>query len=452
MIGKTIRGNLLVTSFLGSGAMGTVYLAENVNLPDKKYAIKILRSELTDDAGFQARFYLEAQNQSKLSHPNIVDVVDYFAEGDCYFLVLAYIDGKALDVVIREEAPLAEARVLSVFRGILEGLDCAHKHGIVHRDVKPSNVLIGNDGRARIVDFGIAIQAGTTRMTATGTAVGTAAYMSPEQIARPQSVDHRSDVYSAGVVLYEMLTGQVPFEGATAFEIHEQHVNRPPPDPRKTAPGLSPGLTAIVLKSLEKDPAKRYAGCGDFLASLEAYSRIVPPLPKSPVRWIVAAASIAVVAGVGFVVYRSATAPPPAPIVTTITRVVDSAPGAPVALVAATRQALVYFCQNLERVPRYRKGKQDAALIGDSGQTDQFEARLVEVEGNLVEHSTQYVDDLRQLAAMDKGRVKAALSDAASSAAKSFQGEVAKDYDAIVAGGNVSRASMEGSCGASLPR
>src|SRR5262245_27929060 len=224
MIGRTIR-NFRIVSVIGEGGMGVVYLAKHIELP-KRFAIKCPSTALSSDPQFRERFFREAQNQALLAHPNIVQVTDFFEEGGQFFLVMEYVDGPDLGKVIEAKGKLKEEEALSIFEGLLRALEFAHSQGIIHRDIKPSNILIDQNSIARLMDFGIALLVGTQRLTTTGVA-GTPYYMSPEQIERPQEVDYRSDIYSLGIVLYQMLTGKVPFEGATDYAVQDQHVHSP---------------------------------------------------------------------------------------------------------------------------------------------------------------------------------------------------------------------------------
>lgn len=269
MIGTTI-GNLKIVSKIGEGGMGIVYMAEHVTLP-KRFAVKCLSPTLTRKSDFRERFFLEAQNQALLDHPNIVQVTDFLEKDDYFFLVMEYANGKELDDVISEKDRLSEEESLSIFKDALTGLNFAHSKGLVHRDIKPSNILVDDDGRVRIMDFGIAILAGDKRLTAAGVNIGSPWYMSPEQIRSPKNIDHRSDVYSMGIVLYEMLTGNVPFEGDTDYAIKNQHINADVPDPLEINPDISERLAKIITRALEKDPDDRYSGCGEFLQYIQAY-------------------------------------------------------------------------------------------------------------------------------------------------------------------------------------
>ncbi len=269
MIGETV-GHYKIISEIGRGGMGVVYLAEHLSL-GKKFAVKILSSELTNSAQFRKRFYEEAHNQAQLNHPNIVQATDFFEFKDQFVFVMEYVDGNDLGTIIKENGPLLETTAFTIFKDVLEALNYAHSKNLIHRDVKPQNILIDERGRARLMDFGIAIMFGRERLTATGTAVGSPWYMSPEQITNPLHLDKRSDVYAAGIVLYEMLTGDVPFDGESDFAVREQQVHNRPMDPHQRNAKIDSKLSALILKALEKNPDNRYQSCADFLQSLHDY-------------------------------------------------------------------------------------------------------------------------------------------------------------------------------------
>lgn len=269
MIGKTI-GNLRIVSEIGRGGMGVVYLATHITL-EKKFAVKCLSPHLTEDPRFRERFYMEARNQALLDHPGIVQATDFFEEEGTFFFVMEYVNGSSLADMIRESGKLSEEEALAIFRGFLDALNFAHNRGIIHRDIKPSNILIDSNGRARIMDFGIAILMEGERLTATGSSVGSPWYMSPEQIIHPLDIDHRSDVYSSGVLLYEMLAGDVPFDGESEFSVQEQQVHTKVPDPRQRNPKIPLELSRIILKAMEKSPENRFQGCAELLAEIDRY-------------------------------------------------------------------------------------------------------------------------------------------------------------------------------------
>jgi ribosomal protein L37E len=272
MVGRTIGKNLRIVSELGQGGMGVVFLAEHVTL-GKPFAVKCLGPELTGNPQFRDRFYREAQAQARLEHPNIVRVTDFFEEGSKFYLVMEYVDGQDLDEMIKRKGRIPEKLALSIFKGILEGLNFAHGKGVIHRDLKPSNIIVDENGTAKIMDFGIAILSEELRLTGLAATMGTAWYMSPEQINRPEAIDHRTDVYSLGIILYEMLTGMVPYVGKTDYAIKQQHLGSRIPDPREKNPEIPDRLSGMIRKALQKLPQDRFDGCWEFLETIEVYEK-----------------------------------------------------------------------------------------------------------------------------------------------------------------------------------
>jgi serine/threonine protein kinase len=271
LIGRTIHGNLSINALLGEGGMGRVYLATNTEVREKRYAVKVLKGKLTGSATFQEHFYDEARHQALLDHPNIVQMIDYFHVDDEYFLVLEYVDGQPLSELIDSKGGkgLPEKQALTIAKGMLAGLDCAHRLAILHRDVKSSNVLVDRTGRARLTDFGIAMEAGGQVRGNDRRVVGTPAYMSPEQLKDSEGIDHRSDVYSAGVVMFEALTGRLPFTGDTFEAVQAQQLAHPAPDPRDFNPKIRKRVAEILRHAMRNDPAQRFQGCAQFLKALE---------------------------------------------------------------------------------------------------------------------------------------------------------------------------------------
>lgn len=288
--GEKIRDYILEEK-IGEGGMGEVWRAEHTIL-HRKVAIKAMARHVEADPEFGQRFLQEAQSQARLSHPRIVHVTDFFAEDGQYFLVMPLLSGKNLADRLHEvQAPLSVGEALAVARDVLDALDYAHQQGVIHRDVKPSNVLLGEDGHASLTDFGIALSLGRQRVTQATTSLGTPHYMSPEQIRSPRNVDHRTDVYSFGCVLYEMLTGRPPFADAvdsddTDFALKEAHVYRAPESLRTWNPQIPAWLDAVVLRALAKNPDERFSGCGEFRRTLEApaaeASAAAQPIPPAP--------------------------------------------------------------------------------------------------------------------------------------------------------------------------
>jgi serine/threonine protein kinase len=255
---------------IGRGGMGEVWRAHQRN-PRRTVAIKIIREDGEQAAMFRQRFAREAEAMAGLDHPHIVPVRDYFVSNGTACLVMGLIDGGSLEG--RGAFPLDVA--LRVSGEVLDALNSAHQAGVIHRDIKPSNILLDQNGRAYITDFGIALVAGTeriTRLSRSGSAVGTPEYMSPEQIATPDDIDHRTDVYSFGCVLYEMLSGQPPFgsrdDGTTEFELMQAHVQRSPVPIRQRNPAIDKQTEAVIQCALSKDRERRFAGCGDMALAL----------------------------------------------------------------------------------------------------------------------------------------------------------------------------------------
>src|SRR5262249_8707299 len=235
--------------------------------------------------------------------PSIVQVTDFFEEKGEFFLVMEFVDGQDLSHLIQSRARLPESEALPILRDVLSGLGYAHSQGLVHRDLKPSNLLLDKKGPARIMDFGSSIMAGAEKsLTAAGTTIGSPWYMSPEQILHPHRVDQRADVYALGIVLYEMLTGSVPFDGETDFVVKDLQLRAPVRDPRESSPEVSEAVAQIVLKAMAKDPADRFQNCAEFLAAIDTVQR-QPVTPRPPV--LIAALVVAVAASVAVIAYQS---------------------------------------------------------------------------------------------------------------------------------------------------
>lgn len=267
--GDQIRDYVL-DKCIGRGGMGEVWRAHQRN-PRRTVAIKIIREDGDHVGMFRQRFAREAQAMAGLNHPHIVPVHDYFVSNGTACLVMGLIDGGSLEG--RGALPLEVA--LRISGEVLGALNSAHQAGVIHRDIKPSNILLDQNGHSYITDFGIALVAGTeriTRLSRSGSAVGTPEYMSPEQIATPDDIDHRIDVYSFGCVLYEMLSGQPPFgsrdDGTTEFELMQAHVQRAPAPIRQRNSAVDKQTEAVLRCALSKDRDERFAGCGDMALAL----------------------------------------------------------------------------------------------------------------------------------------------------------------------------------------
>jgi serine/threonine-protein kinase len=235
-----LGGRYRLTARIGEGSFAETYLATDSSL-GRQVAVKVLREHYARDPRFVARFEQEARAAAAVSHTNVVDIFDYGRDGDTLFITMEWVDGTDLKQLIRDKAPLPVAEAVRLIRGILRGLGAIHRAGIVHRDVKPQNVLISKDGEPKLSDFGIARGSADTGLTDTGMAVGTAAYMAPEQ-AIGRNVGPAADIYSAGVILFELLTGQLPFPGDNPVQVMYRHVNDIAPRPRDLNPSISPAI------------------------------------------------------------------------------------------------------------------------------------------------------------------------------------------------------------------
>ncbi|MDX6426491.1 MAG: eukaryotic-like serine/threonine-protein kinase [Gaiellaceae bacterium] len=289
MVGEVLSDRYEVEELVGTGGMSSVFRAHD-RLLDRKVALKVLHQQFTGDADYVERFRREARAVAALSHPNIVTVIDRGEHGNRQFIVFEYIDGENLKALIQRRGPAPVTTALELALQNARGLSFAHQQGLVHRDVKPQNVLLNGDGQAKVTDFGIArsldVQHG---MTQTGTVLGTSDYIAPEQ-AQGQRVDEHTDVYSLGVVLYEMLTNEVPFPGENFVAVAMRHINEAPPPIRDKRPDVSPRLEAAVHRAMAKRPEDRFQTMADFCRELEANlaetqgQTVVAPAPPRKAR------------------------------------------------------------------------------------------------------------------------------------------------------------------------
>jgi len=265
LLNTLFDGRYRIVRKLGTGGMANVYLAEDEVL-GRRVAIKILNDRHAGDEQFVERFRREAKNAASLSHPNIVSIYDRGEAEGTYYIAMEYLDGRSLKELIVARGPAPVNVAIDYARQILAAIRFAHRHGIVHRDIKPHNVLVDGEGRLKVTDFGIA-RAGTSQMTEAGSIIGTAQYLSPEQ-AKGAPVDQTSDLYSVGVVLYELLTGVVPFSGDTPVEIAMKHLSATPEPPSAKRAEVPRELDMVVMRALAKDPSDRYQSAEEMDADL----------------------------------------------------------------------------------------------------------------------------------------------------------------------------------------
>jgi len=269
MSSKIIAGRYELLEKIGDGGMAVVYKAK-CRLLNRFVAVKILRPEYSKDEKFIENFRKESHAAASLSHPNIVSIYDVGREGNINYIVMELVEGKPLSKIISEEAPMDYKNVISISKQIASGLSAAHKHGIIHRDVKPHNILINEDGIAKIADFGIAKAVSTTTIVdnTKETVMGSVHYFSPEQ-ARGGYVDEKSDIYSLGIVMYEMLTGEVPFDGDNPVTVALMHINEEIKPPSRLVSNIPPNLEKIVLKATDKYQANRFKSADDLIKALD---------------------------------------------------------------------------------------------------------------------------------------------------------------------------------------
>jgi serine/threonine-protein kinase len=266
LTGRLLDGRYAVTARIAHGGMATVYQATDTRL-DREVALKVMHAELARDEDFVRRFIGEAKSVARLSHQNVVAVYDQGADGPFLYLTMEYVPGRTLKQLLRDSGRFSPATALEIMAGVLDGLAAAHASGIVHRDVKPENVLVTADGRIKVADFGLARALSAAGHTRAGLLIGTVAYVPPEQVTGG-TTGPGGDVYSAGVMLFELLTGRLPFTGDTPLSIAYQHVNADVPAPSSIAPGIPAPVDQLVLAATSRDPARRPADAGEFLRAV----------------------------------------------------------------------------------------------------------------------------------------------------------------------------------------
>ena len=278
-VGRLLDGRYRVESLIATGGMATVYLGTDTRL-DRTVALKIMHAELANDEDFVRRFVGEARSVARLSHPNVVGVYDQGADGRTLYLAMEYVPGRTLRDLLNERGSLPPREALDIMEGVLGGLGAAHAAGLAHRDVKPENVLLGAAHAVKVADFGLARMLAGTSHTKTGMLIGTAAYLAPEQVSQGVA-DARTDVYAAGVMLFEMLTGQQPHTADTPLAVAYKHVNEAVPLPSQLVDGIPPALDDLVIRATSRNPDLRPADGGQALRSLNEVRLSLPPAPPA---------------------------------------------------------------------------------------------------------------------------------------------------------------------------
>ena len=266
LVGKIIGNRYEILEKIGVGGMATVYKAK-CHVLNRYVAIKVLKDEFTTDEEFIRRFNIEAQAAASLSHPNIVSIYDVANEGNLYYIVMELVKGKTLKQIINEDGALPWKWSVNIVIQIASALETAHKNNIVHRDVKPHNIIITEEGVAKVTDFGIAKAVSNSTITAFGTTIGSVHYFSPEH-ARGGYTDAKSDIYSLGIVMYEMLTGRVPFDADTAVSVALKHMQEKPVEPMKLNPSIPFAVNKIIMKAIQKEVSLRYQSATEMIRDL----------------------------------------------------------------------------------------------------------------------------------------------------------------------------------------
>ncbi|HEX8637166.1 MAG TPA: serine/threonine-protein kinase [Pyrinomonadaceae bacterium] len=261
MIGQIV-GNYKIEAKLGEGGMGAVYRGVDTML-DREVAIKALRPELASQTSVVERFRSEAVTLAKLNHPNIAALYTMFRQGEELYMVLEFVRGETLDTIMQRRGALPAEEAIPVFCQVLDGIDHAHELGIVHRDIKPANIMLTENGKLKVLDFGIARLLGSARMTRAGNIIGTLEYMAPEQV-KGQETDGRSDIYALGMMLYEMLTGRLPFQTENEFELMKLQTETMPPSPREINPAIPVEVEEAIMRAIQKNPDERFQTAGEM--------------------------------------------------------------------------------------------------------------------------------------------------------------------------------------------
>ncbi|EET86940.1 serine/threonine protein kinase [Clostridium carboxidivorans P7] len=276
MIGTMLGNRYELLEKIGEGGMALVYKAK-CHLLNRYVAVKILKEQYSDDKEFVEKFKREATAVASLSDNNIVNIYDVGTQGDINYIVMEYVNGKTLKQIIREQGKIPTAKTANLAIQIARALDCAHRNNIIHRDIKPQNILVTNEGVVKVTDFGIAKASNSVTITNSSKVMGSAHYFSPEQ-ARGSFVDCRTDIYSLGIVIYEMCTGRVPYDADSPVSVALKHIQEPVIPPKQLNENIPDNLNKLILKAVEKEPIKRYQTIKDMLTDLRKNKKIIRKL------------------------------------------------------------------------------------------------------------------------------------------------------------------------------
>ena len=279
--GSIINDRYQIIKTLGEGGMANVYLAHD-NILDRNVAVKVLRGDLANDEKFVRRFQREALSASSLSHPNIVEMYDVGEDDGQYYIVMEYVDGKTLKQVLKQRGHLSITEVVDIMLQLTDGLAHAHDAYIIHRDIKPQNIMILSNGMIKITDFGVATALNSTQLTQTNSVMGTVHYLPPEQ-ANGKGSTVRSDIYSMGIMMYELLTGLVPYKGESAVEIALKHLREPLPSVRKVDPTIPQSIENVIIRATAKNPKNRYTDAREMHEDIKT---ALDDSRKDEKRWV----------------------------------------------------------------------------------------------------------------------------------------------------------------------
>jgi serine/threonine protein kinase len=426
--GAPIGDHFVIRTLLGSGGIGDVYLAEHASLPDIKCAVKVLRPEFSGNSCFVEMLRAEARKQARLKHDNVVQIHDFFEWNGRCCLIQSFVSGENLSRIIAKwprglELPFA----LRLICEVLSGLDYAHEQGILHCDIKPSNIIVDEEGRAKILDFGIARDLGASALDSDILTAGTPAYMSPEQILPPYQVDHRTDVYSSGVMLFEMLSGRLPFGDAPPLaDAQMPQVRLDPPDIRRFRADIPAVLARIIVTAMQRDRDRRFAGCADFRAAIIACQR----RQRWRRTWLPAiVATLVVAAAVGLALWQWSS------------RVQHENLLSATASIGNAVKSLDQLCRESDQRERKRAGLSLARQMADDQDkrlVEDFTRQLAEMNANIEDFARNYLEALNQLRALpatatDKAKALA-LQSASYEETRWATGVVVSDYDASRSG------------------